>query len=112
PRPGPAGPPPPDPTPRPQGTEPANCAAGGLQGGGAPRNYGTMGRPGVGPGGEGAVAEDRQPGRREPPGHGSANRGRRGVLAASIAVGLLALVAVGSLRGPLGSGGGGASEPA
>jgi Domain of unknown function (DUF4129) len=58
------------------------------------------------------VAEDRQPGRREPPGHGSANRGRRGVLAASIAVGLLALVAVGSLRGPLGSGRGRPSYPA
>jgi hypothetical protein len=58
------------------------------------------------------VAEDRQPGRRGPPGHGSANRGRRGVLAASIAVGLLALVAVGSLRGPLGSGRGRPSYPA
>ena len=58
------------------------------------------------------MAEDRQPGRREPPGHGSANRGRRGVLAASIAVGLLALVAVGSLRGPLGSGRGRPSYPA
>ena len=39
-------------------------------------------------------------------------RGRRGVLAASIAVGLLALVAVGSLRGPLGSGRGRPSYPA
>jgi hypothetical protein len=39
-------------------------------------------------------------------------RARRGVLAASIAVGLLALVAVGSLRGPLGSGRGRPSYPA
>jgi Domain of unknown function (DUF4129) len=58
------------------------------------------------------VAEDRQPGRREPPGRGSANRERRGLLAAGVAVALLALVAVGSLRGPLGSGRGRPSYPA
>jgi Domain of unknown function (DUF4129) len=57
------------------------------------------------------VAEDRQPERREPPGHGSANR-RRGLLPVAAAVGLLALVAVGSLRGPLGSGRGRPSYPA
>jgi Domain of unknown function (DUF4129) len=57
------------------------------------------------------VAEDRQPERRGPPGHGSANR-RRGLLPVVAAVGLLALVAVGSLRGPLGSGRGRPSYPA
>jgi Domain of unknown function (DUF4129) len=57
------------------------------------------------------VAEDRQPERREPPGHGSANR-RRGLAPVAGAVGLLALVAVGSLRGPLGSGRGRPSYPA
>jgi Domain of unknown function (DUF4129) len=57
------------------------------------------------------VAEDRQPERRGPPGHGSANR-RRGLLPVAAAVGLLALVAVGSLRGPLGSGRGRPSYPA
>jgi hypothetical protein len=63
------------------------------------------------------VAEDRQPERRGAPGHGSAGphgpgRGRRGVLAAAVAVVLLGLVAVGSLRGPLGSGRGRPSYPA
>ena len=58
------------------------------------------------------MAEDRQPERRGPPGHGSANRGRRGLLPVAVAVGLLALVAVGSLRGPLGSGRGRPSYPA
>jgi Domain of unknown function (DUF4129) len=57
------------------------------------------------------VAEDRQPERRGPPGHGSAKR-RRGLLPVAAAVGLLALVAVGSLRGPLGSGRGRPSYPA
>jgi hypothetical protein len=45
------------------------------------------------------VAEDRR-------------RGRRGLLPVALAVGLLALVAVGSLRGPLGSGRGRPSYPA
>jgi Domain of unknown function (DUF4129) len=58
------------------------------------------------------VAEDRQQERREPPTRGSANRERRGLLAAGVAVALLALVAVGSLRGPLGSGRGRPSYPA
>jgi Domain of unknown function (DUF4129) len=58
------------------------------------------------------VAEERRPGRGGPSGQGSANRGRRGPLAAAAAVGLLALVAVGSLRGPLGSGRGRPSYPA
>ena len=57
------------------------------------------------------MAEDRQPERRGPPGHGSAGR-RRGLLAVAAAVGLLALVAVGSLRGPLGSGRGRPRYPA
>jgi hypothetical protein len=60
------------------------------------------------------VAQDRQPERREPSGHGSANRGRGrwGLLPAGVAVVLVALVAVGSLRGPLGSGRGRPSYPA
>jgi hypothetical protein len=63
------------------------------------------------------VAEDRQPERWGPPGHGPTNpngpgRGRRGVLAAAVAVVLLGLVAVGSLRGPLGSGRGRPHYPA
>ena len=59
------------------------------------------------------MAEDRQPERRGPPGHGSADRWRgRRLLPAVLAVGLLALVAVGSLRGPLGSGRGRPSYPA
>jgi hypothetical protein len=60
------------------------------------------------------VAQRRQPERRELPGHGSANRGwgRRGLLPAGVAVVLVALVAVGSLRGPLGSGRGRPSYPA
>jgi hypothetical protein len=58
------------------------------------------------------VAQDRQPERREPPGHGSTNRGRRAPLAATAAVALLGLVAVGALRGPLGSGRGRPHYPA
>jgi uncharacterized membrane protein YedE/YeeE len=60
------------------------------------------------------VAQDRQPERREPPGHGSANRGRGrwGLLPAWVAVVLVGLVAVGSLRGPLGTGRGRPSYPA
>ena len=61
------------------------------------------------------MAEDRQPERRGAPGHGSADPGRgrrRGVLAAAAAVVLLGLVAVGSLRGPLGSGRGRPHYPA
>ena len=60
------------------------------------------------------MAQDRQPERREPPGHGSANRGRGrwGLLPAGVAVVLVGLVAVGSLRGPLGSGRGRPSYPA
>jgi Domain of unknown function (DUF4129) len=60
------------------------------------------------------VAEDRQPERAGPTGRDQAGRGRgrRGVLPVAAAVGLLALVAVGSLRGPLGSGRGRAHYPA
>jgi hypothetical protein len=60
------------------------------------------------------VARDRQPERVGPTGHGLAGRGRgrRGVLPVAAAVGLLALVAVGSLRGPLGSGRGRSQYPA
>jgi Domain of unknown function (DUF4129) len=58
------------------------------------------------------VAQDRQPERREPPGHGSTNRGRWGLVPAVAAVALLALVAMGSLHGPLGSGRGRPSYPA
>jgi uncharacterized membrane protein YedE/YeeE len=58
------------------------------------------------------VAQDRQPERREPPGRGSANRGRWRLLPAWIAVVLVGLVAVGSLRGPLGTGRGRPSYPA
>ena len=63
------------------------------------------------------MAEDRQPGRWGPPGHGPTDpngpgRGRRGVLAAALAIVLLGLVAVGSLRGPLGSGRGRPHYPA
>jgi hypothetical protein len=60
------------------------------------------------------VGRDRQPEGRELPGHGSAGRGRgrRGLLPAAVAVVLVALVAVGSLRGPLGSGRGRPSYPA
>ena len=63
------------------------------------------------------MAEDRQPERWGPPGHGPTDpdgprRGRRGVLPAAVAVVLLGLVAVGSLRGPLGSGRGRPHYPA
>ena len=58
------------------------------------------------------VAQDRQPERQGPPGHGSTNRGRRGLLPAMAAVVLLGLVAVGALRGPLGSGRGRPHYPA
>jgi hypothetical protein len=58
------------------------------------------------------VAQDRQPERRGPPGHGSTSRGRRGLLPAMAAVVLLGLVAVGALRGPLGSGRGRPHYPA
>ena len=57
------------------------------------------------------MARDRQPERRDPSGDGR-GRGRWGVLPAVVAVGLVALVAVGSLRGPLGSGRGRPSYPA
>src|SRR5215204_6093883 len=73
---------------------------------------GTMGGPGVGPAARERVAQDRQPERREPSGHGSTNRGRWRLLPAGVAVVLLALVAVGSLRGPLGTGRGRPSYPA
>ena len=58
------------------------------------------------------MAQDRQPERREPPGHGSTNWGRRAPLAALAAVALLGLVAVGALHGPLGSGRGRPHYPA
>jgi Domain of unknown function (DUF4129) len=66
------------------------------------------------------VAEDRQPERWGAPGHDPTGpggptgpgRGRRWVLAAGVAVVLLGLVAVGSLRGPLGSGRGRPHYPA
>ena len=60
------------------------------------------------------MARDRQPERRGPSGHGGDGRGRGrwGVLPAVVAVVLVALVAVGSLRGPLGSGRGRPSYPA
>jgi uncharacterized protein DUF4129 len=57
------------------------------------------------------VAEDRQPGRVGPTGHGP-GRPRRGLLPVVAAIALLALVAVGSLRGPLGSGRGRSRYPA
>jgi hypothetical protein len=60
------------------------------------------------------VADDRQPGRRWPPRRDPAG-GRpawRALLLAVAASGLLALVAMGSLRGPLGSGRGRPSYPA
>ena len=60
------------------------------------------------------MAEDRQPERRAPPGRGATRRGLGPptALPAVIAILLLALVAVGSLRGPLGSGRGRPSYPA
>ena len=58
------------------------------------------------------MGQGRRPERRELPGHGAVNRGRRGLLPAGVAVVLVALVAVGSLRGPLGSGRGRPSYPA
>ncbi|HZA82577.1 MAG TPA: DUF4129 domain-containing protein [Actinomycetes bacterium] len=58
------------------------------------------------------MGQDRRPARREPPGHGSSNRGRRWLLPVGGAVVLLALVAMGSLHGPLGSGRGRPRYPA
>jgi hypothetical protein len=60
------------------------------------------------------VAEDRQPEGPGPPvpGRTGPGRGRRGLLPVALAVGLLALAAAGSLRGPLGSGRGRPSYPA
>jgi len=58
------------------------------------------------------VAEDRQPERQGPPGRGSPSRASWAVLLALAAAGLLAMVAAGSLRGPLGSGRGRPSYPA
>ena len=60
------------------------------------------------------MAEDRQPEGPGPPGPGRTGpgRGRRGLLPVALAVGLLALAAAGSLRGPLGSGRGRPSYPA
>jgi hypothetical protein len=58
------------------------------------------------------VGQDRQLGRREPPGHGSSSRGRRWLLPVLGAVVLLALAAMGSLHGPLGSGRGRPRYPA
>jgi hypothetical protein len=58
------------------------------------------------------VAEDRQPERQGPPGHGPPGRAWWAVLLGLAATGLLALVAAGSLRGPLGSGRGRPSYPA
>ena len=58
------------------------------------------------------MGQDRQPGRPGSPGHGASNRGRRGLLPAVGAVVLLALVAAGSLHGPLGSGRGRPRYPA
>jgi Domain of unknown function (DUF4129) len=57
------------------------------------------------------VADDREPERRRPPGRGVRGRARVAV-AALAAAGLLGLVALGSLRGPLGSGRGRPSYPA
>jgi len=54
------------------------------------------------------VADDRQ----ERPGPPGPSRGRRGLLPVAVAVGLLALAAAGSLRGPLGSGRGRPTYPA
>jgi Domain of unknown function (DUF4129) len=71
-----------------------------------------MGGPGWDQGGEGAVSEDRQPGRQRAPGRGSPSRAWRAALLGLAAAGLLALVAAGSLRGPLGSGRGRPSYPA
>ena len=58
------------------------------------------------------MAQDRQPERRGPPGHGPSDRGRRGLVAAGAAVVLVALVAVGSRHGPLGTGRGRPTYPA
>ena len=80
--------------------------------GGASRSCATMLMPGVGPAARERVGQGRRPERRELPGHGWGNRGRRALLPAGVAVVLVALVAVGSLRGPLGSGRGRPSYPA
>jgi hypothetical protein len=58
------------------------------------------------------VGQDMQPERRGSPGHGPSGRGRRGLLPAVSAVVLLALVAAGSLHGPLGTGRGRPRYPA
>jgi hypothetical protein len=58
------------------------------------------------------VGQDRQPERRAAAGQGWRVRGRRGLVPAVAAVVLLALVAVGSLHGPLGSGRGRPRYPA
>ena len=58
------------------------------------------------------MGQDRQPERREPPGHGSSSRGRRWLVPVVGAVVLLALVGMGSLHGPLGSGRGRPRYPA
>ena len=58
------------------------------------------------------MGQDMQPERRGSPGHGSSGRGRRGLLPAVGAVVLLALVAAGSLHGPLGTGRGRPRYPA
>ncbi|MFL5793233.1 MAG: DUF4129 domain-containing protein, partial [Actinomycetota bacterium] len=58
------------------------------------------------------MGQDMQPERRGSPGHGPSGRGRRGLLPAVSAVVLLALVAAGSLHGPLGTGRGRPRYPA
>lgn len=58
------------------------------------------------------MGQDMQPERRGSPGHGPGGRGRRGLLPAVSAVVLLALVAAGSLHGPLGTGRGRPRYPA
>jgi hypothetical protein len=58
------------------------------------------------------VGQDMQPERRGSPGHGSSGHRRRGLLPAVGAAVLLALVAAGSLHGPLGTGRGRPRYPA
>jgi uncharacterized protein DUF4129 len=83
-----------------------------MQGAEPPATVGRWGRRGGTGAARERVAEDRQPERRGPPGHGSSSRASRVALPALAAVGLLALVGVGSQRGPLGSGRGRPSYPA